>query len=155
MNTTKESFAFVIRKGTFDNYNFSQKNSAGNSAGRLFSKKNKEAAGRRCLFPSPVRRLGIQDAVLDGFRGVVFSQGFKPNSTPGTRKNQRRVLSIEPEGISLFFQHPQELLPCEGSGNRFFDIFLDGRFPCVGTVLLGQPQGIRDVYKRQVKRMFG
>lgn len=28
MNTTKESFAFVIRKGTFDNYNFSQKNSA-------------------------------------------------------------------------------------------------------------------------------
>lgn len=28
MNTTKESFAFVIRKGTFDYYNFSQKNSA-------------------------------------------------------------------------------------------------------------------------------
>ena len=119
---------------------------AGNSAGRLFSKKNKEAAGRRCLFPSPVRRLRIQDAVLDSFRGVVFSQGFKTNGAPGTRQDHGGVLAVKPESIALFFHHPQELLPCEGSGNRFFDIFLDGCFPCLGTVLLGQPQGIRTGY---------
>ena len=98
------------------------------------------------MFPSPVRRLRIQDAVLDSFRGVVFSQGFKTNGAPGTRQDHGGVLAVKPESIALFFHHPQELLPCEGSGNRFFDIFLDGCFPCVGTVLLGQPQGIRTGY---------
>ena len=83
---------------------------------------------------------------MDSFRGVVFSQGFKTNGAPGTRQDHGGVLAVKPESIALFFHHPQELLPCEGSGNRFFDIFLDGCFPCVGTVLLGQPQGIRTGY---------
>ncbi len=42
--------------------------------------------------------------------------------------------------------HPQELLPCEGSGNSRIEILLDGRFPCGRSVLLGQPQGIRTGY---------
>ncbi len=49
---------------------------AGKPAGRRFPKKEQEAAGRRLFFPSPVRRLGIQDAALDGFRGVLSCPRF-------------------------------------------------------------------------------
>ena len=115
---------------------------AGKPAGLCFSKKEQEAAGWRLFFPSPVRGLRIQDAVLDGFRGVVFSQGFKPHGAPITRQDQRGVFAVKPEGIALLLQRPQELFPCEGSGNRRIEILLDGRFPCGRSVLLGQPLGI-------------
>ena len=80
---------------------------AGNSAGRLFSKKNKEAAGRRCLFPSPVRRLGIQDAVLDGFRGVVFPKVLN--------RTVRPVLGRISVG---YFLSNRKVYPCFSSTRR-------------------------------------
>lgn len=89
-----------------------------------------------------MRRLGIEDAALDGFRGVLFSQGFKPDGAPAARQNQRGVFPIKPKGIALLLQSAQELLPCEGIGNRRIEILLDGRFPCGRSVLLGQPLGI-------------
>ena len=98
------------------------------------------------MFPSPVGRLGIQDAVLNGFRRVAFPQGFKPDGAPGTRKDQRRVFPVKPESIALFLQRPQELFPCEGSGDGSIDVLPDGCFPCGVSVLLGKPLGIRAGY---------
>ena len=79
---------------------------------------------------------------MNGFRGVLFSQGFKPDGAPAARKDQRGVFAVKPKGIALLLQSAQELLPCEGSGNRRIEILLDGRFPCGRSVLLGQPLGV-------------
>ena len=115
---------------------------AGKPAGLCFPKKEQEAVGWRLFFPSPAGRLGVKDAALEGFRGVLFSQGFKPDGAPTARQNQRGVFAVKSEGIALLLQSAQELLPCERSGNRRIEILLDGRFPCGRSILLGQPLGI-------------
>ncbi len=75
-----------------------------------------------------------------------LAQGFKPDGAPIARQDQRGVFAVKPKGIALLLQRPQELLPCEGSGNRRIEILLDGRFPCGRSVLLGQPLDIGTGY---------
>ena len=94
-----------------------------------------------CSFPA-AGRLGVEDAALEGLRGVLLAQGLKADGAPVARQDQRGVFAVKPKGIALLLQLPQELFPCKGSGSRRIEVLLDGRFPCRRSVLLGQPLGI-------------
>ena len=115
---------------------------AGKPAGLRFPKKEQEAVGWRLFFPSPVRRLRVKDAALEGLRGVLLAQGLKPHGAPIARQDQRGVFAVKPKGIALLLQRPEKLLPCEGSRSRRIEILLDRRFPCGRSILLGQPLDI-------------
>ena len=74
---------------------------AGKPAGLCFPKKEKETVGWRLFFPSPAGRLGVEDAALEGLRGVLLAQGLKPYGAPVARQDQRGVFAVKPEGIAL------------------------------------------------------